>query len=165
VFVDATRAAVAVVVQRPFSPACGTPLHVTLPLVAATVTSDLPAEIAHDPLGPAVAPESGPRTSADPSRVLRPLNPSDNGTTIHMTVGSVVVLPHLNGANPDVSSGTSSDPRVVGGLDGSAHNANGEFRAWHAGTADLTIPTSGCAYPSSDAPPCTGAWTVRIIVS
>ena len=151
-------------VQRPFGASCGAPIPVTLPLVAPTVTSDLPAEIAHDPLGPAITPDFGTRTPGDPSRVLRLLNPADDGTTIHMTVGSVVVLPHLNGANPDVSSGTSNDPTVVGGLDGSAHNANGEFRAWRAGHADLIIPTSGCVYPKSNAPPCTGAWTVRIIV-
>jgi hypothetical protein len=164
VSVDATRAAVAVVVQRAVGASCGAPVHVTLPLVAPTVTSDLPAEIAHDPLGPAITPERGERTPTDPSRVLRLLNPADNGSTIQMTVGSVVVLPHLNGANPDVSSGTSNAPAIVGGLDGSARNANGEFRAWHAGRADLTIPTSGCAYPKSNAPPCTGAWTVHIIV-
>jgi hypothetical protein len=164
VYVDATRAAVGVVVQRPVGASCGAPVQVTLPLVAATVTSDLPAEIAHDPLGPAITPDEGQRTPGDPSRVLRLLHETDNGTTIHMTVGSVVVLPHLNGANPDVSSGTSSDPTVVGGLDGSAHNTIGEFRAWHAGRADLTIPTSGCAYPKSGALPCTGAWTVHVIV-
>ena len=164
VSVDATRAAVGVVVQRPVGTSCGAPVQVTLPLVAATVTSDLPAEIAHDPLGPAITPDSGERTPGDPSRVLRLLNETDNGTTIHMTVGSVVVLPHLNGANPDVSSGTSSDPTVVGGLDGSAHNAVGEFRAWYAGRADLTIPTSGCVYPKSNALPCTGSWTVHVIV-
>jgi hypothetical protein len=164
VSVDATRAAVGVVVQRPVGASCGAPLQVTLPLVAATVTSDLPAEIAHDPLGPAITSDSGERTPADPSRVLRLLKETDNGSTIHMTAGSVVVLPHLNGANPDVSSGTSSDPIVVGGLDGSAHNAVGEFRAWHAGRADLTIPTSGCAYPKSNALPCTGSWTVHVIV-
>ena len=164
VSVDATRAAVGVVVQRAVGASCGAPVQVTLPLVAATVTSDLPAEIAHDPLGPAITPDSGERTPGDPSRVLRLLNETDNGSTIHMAVGSVVVLPHLNGANPDVSSGTSSDPTVVGGLDGSAHNAIGEFRAWNAGRADLTIPTSGCAYPKSNALPCTGPWTVHIIV-
>lgn len=165
VSVDATRAAVAVVVQRPIGASCGAPVRVTLPLIAATVTSDLPAEITHDPLGPAITPDSGAPTPADPSRALRLLNPADNGRTIQMTVGSVVVAPHLNGANPDVSSGTSSDPSVVGGLDGSAYNANGEFRAWHAGRADLTIPTSGCAYPKSNALPCTGSWTVHLIVT
>ena len=136
---------------------CGAPVHVTLPLVATTVTSDLPAEIAHDPLGPAITPDSGARTPGDPSRVLRPLRPDDNGNTIQTSVGSVVVLPELNGANPDVSAGISSDPSVVGGLDGTARNVNGEFRAWSAGRADLTIPTSGCAYPTSNEPPCTGS--------
>jgi hypothetical protein len=136
-----------------------------LPLIAATVTSDLPADIAHDPLGPAITTYSGAQTPGDPSRSLRLLRETDKGSTIQMTVGSVVVAPHLNGANPDVSSATSSDPSVIGGLDGSAHNANGEFRAWRAGRADLTIPTSGCAYPTSNAPPCTGSWTVHIIVA
>jgi hypothetical protein len=164
VSVDATRAAVAVVVRRAVGASCGAPLHVTLPLVAATVTSDLPAEIAHDPLGPAVTSDSGARTPGDPSRALRLLEATDNGKTIRITVGSVVVLPHLNGENPDVSSATSSAPAVVGGLDGSARNANGEFRGWRAGRADLTVPTSGCAYPTSNAPPCSGAWTVHIVV-
>jgi hypothetical protein len=164
VSIDATRAAVGVIVQRAVGASCGAPVHVILPLIAATVTADLPADIAHDPLGPAVTTNFGAPTPGDPSRTLRLLNPGDNGTTIHMTVGSVVVLPHLNGANPDVSSAMSSDPTVVGGLDGSAQDANGEFRAWRAGHTDLTIPTSGCAYPKSNALPCTGAWTVRIIV-
>jgi hypothetical protein len=165
VSVDATRAAVAVVVQRAVGATCGTPVHVTLPLIAATVTSDLPAEIAHDPLGPAITPDSGTRLPADPSRTLRLLNPDDNGKTIEMTVGSVVVLPRLNGANPDVSKGTSNAPTVVGGLNGTASDHNGEFRAWRAGRADLTIPTTACAYPTSSAAPCTGAWTVHVIVA
>ncbi|MDQ1457800.1 MAG: hypothetical protein QOH28_3420 [Actinomycetota bacterium] len=163
VSVEATRAAVGVVVQRPFGASCGAAVQVTLPLIAATVTSDLPVDIAHDPLGPAITTYSGAQTPGDPSRSLRLLRETDKGSTIQMTVGSVVVAPHLNGANPDVSSATSSDPGVIGGLDGSAHNSNGEFRAWHAGRADLTIPTSGCAYPKSNAPPCTGSWTVHIV--
>ena len=104
-----------------------------LPLRAASVTSDLPAEIAHDPLGPSVTSDTGTTVLPEIRRAsCELLNDARNGNTVQMTVGSVVVLPHLNGADPDVSSAISSDPSVIGGLDGSARDKNGEFRAWKA---------------------------------
>jgi hypothetical protein len=51
VLVDSGGPNVVVQVTRPFGPSCGPPETVPISLQAATVTSDLPAVIGHDPVG------------------------------------------------------------------------------------------------------------------
>jgi hypothetical protein len=162
-FVDRDRAAVAVVVERPVNASCGAPRAVTLPLLAATVTSDLPAHIAHEPLGPFVT-LPNPSASTPPSesgRELRMLNEQDNGATIRITVGSVLAISPLHdGGQYAALPVTSSDPGVLGVL---LADEVHEFRAWKPGSADLSEPAGTCNAPGKGRP-CTGPWTVHVIV-
>lgn len=72
VLVDRGRPALGVVVQRPVGPPCGSPDNVTMTLHAATVTSRLPASIAHDPTGPYFL---LPAAGSSPPVVAVPVNP------------------------------------------------------------------------------------------
>lgn len=56
VLADRSRPAVSVVALGPVNASCGPSAHVTVQLHAATITSRLPAEIGHDPLGPYLGP-------------------------------------------------------------------------------------------------------------
>ena len=139
----------------------------TLSLHAATVTSDLPAGIAHEPLGPYVTTGSG--TSSTPpgatGGVLRQVGDQDNGHTIDITVDSVLAIAPLMDVNHDSASAVvSSDPTVLGPVDPASHSPVGEFRAWHPGHADLSVSTSACHYPHSGGLPCTGAWIVHVVI-
>jgi hypothetical protein len=167
VLVDRDRAAVAVVVQRPVGASCGPAKQVALPLHAATVTSDLPTDIAHEPLGPYIPVPAG-TLSGPPNatgRVLRQVGDHDNGRTIQMTVGSVLAIAPLTEVNHDAPSAVvSSDPSVLGLVDGASQSPVGEFRAWRPGHADLSVPTSACNYPKSNGLPCAGTWIVHVDV-
>jgi hypothetical protein len=160
--VDRDRSAAAVIVQRPVNADCGDPEPVTIRLHAATVTSNLPAEIAHDALGPVVTvPSFGGSTNPNETGgVLRPVHDDDNGKTIEVPVGSVLAVGPLHvsgGYAADMAK--SSDTDVLGTLDGWADYELGEFRAWKPGTADLSVagtcPSPGCKNP---------IWVVHVIV-
>jgi hypothetical protein len=173
VWIDHGGAGLAVVVQRPVGPPCGRTREVTLPVVAAEVTADLPPHIAHDPIGPVVTVLSA---NAQPSRhcstiaingrpapgcpytgpgatpgVLRQMFDADNDTTVHVGVDDVLTVGplHAPGRYPALPV-ASSDPGVLGPLDGLRDSEVHEFRAWRRGQADLFTPERG--------------WTVHIIV-
>jgi hypothetical protein len=162
VLVDRSQPVVRVVVLRPVAAACGPARQVTLALHAATVTSSLPAQIGHAPVGLYIPlPEARPPVRA--TGVLRTLGPADAGKTVEIGVGSVVVVPPLpgvRGANPAVSSDTS----VLGPLDGGGRGPVAEFRGWKTGSADLTIPASACTSAGVKTPPCSGPWVVHVKV-
>lgn len=163
VSVDRDNPVLAVVVERPVNASCGAAKEVTLPLVAATVTSDLPEHIDHEPLGPYVAlpnPAAPPRPG-DTGRVLKLVNEQDNGTTIHVTVGSVLAVgPLHDGGQYAAVPVTSTDPGVLGAL---LADEVYEFRAWHTGTADLSEPATTCN-AKGKGQPCTGPWVLHVIV-
>ena len=172
--VERDRPAVRVLVLSPVDPSCGAPRPVSIALHAATVTSDLPAEIAHAPVGldvPGLRPAPSAVPPAPATGRLENLGAADSGKTLSVPVGSVLAItpfpgmrqPSFNPAafrNPTFST----DPSVLGPLDGRM-GVVAEFRAWRPGTADLTIPTSACATPPIQAPPCTGPWVVHVRVT
>jgi hypothetical protein len=165
--VDRNRAAVSVVVERPVNPTCGDPKQVTILLRAASVTTDLPAEIAHDQLGPDVAIESPNvvTTPGDTGGVLRTLSDQDNGRTIEISVDSVLAVGPLHVSNHYAADlATSSDTDVLGVLDGWSDYEIGEFRAWHTGHADLVVPADACT--DHPAPSCTPPlWVVHVNIT
>lgn len=142
--IDRDHPAVQVVVQRPFAASCGAPTSVKIPLHAAIVTADLPAQIEHDPVGlvmtPADGSEPGGPTPGATSGVLHQLDPVPAaGTTIELHVNDVAFLPDAyTGDAPNLLPATSSDPAVLGLLDGSRN----EYRAWQPGRADLTLAST-----------------------
>lgn len=166
VLVDRDRPDLGVVVLRPVGPACGQPSQVGLGVHAATVTSNLPAQIGHDPVGlyiPLPSPQPSAPPTASATGVLRNLGPADNGTTIQIGVGTVLAIAPLMGVDHLAPSPVvSSDPAILGPLDGPNRSPVGEFRAWHAGHADLSVPTSGCHSPDRSVAPCSGAWIVHV---
>jgi hypothetical protein len=162
--VDRDRAALSVIVQRPVNPSCGEPKQVTIPLHAAGVTSDLPDRIDHGPLGPYVTPQSSsappPR---DDGRVLRSLSGFDNGTTITVTVGSVLAVGPLHVSGKYAADmAASSDPNVLGTLPDWSDYEIGEFRAWHPGHADLFVAGTGCEHTGSNDETCPPTWVVHV---
>ena len=185
VSVDRYARSAAVVVERPVGAACGAPSQVTLPLEAAGVTFNLPAHIAHDPLGPDVTlprpepPAGSGYTSKCSSRpvlqcvydgpdasggVLRTVPQEANGTTISVRRGSVLTVGPLHQAKQYAALPvTSSDSSVLGVLfpDPEIH----EFRAWHAGHADLFVPTSTCDPSTGKGVPCTPPWIVHVNIT
>jgi hypothetical protein len=162
--VDRDGAAAAVIVQRAVNASCGDPEQVTIPLHAATVTANLPAEIAHDALGPVVTnPSSSATKSPDETGgVLRQVSDADNGKTIEVSVGSVLAVGplHVTPGQYAADMAQSSNTDVVGPLDGWSDYEVGEFRAWKPGTADLFVtgkcPSPGCKNP---------IWVVHVIVN
>jgi hypothetical protein len=174
VLVDRSGPNVVVQVTRPFGPPCGLPETVPISLHAAVVTADLPAVIGHDPVGLtnllsfARAPPLGtpPTTTTTTSPALVPVDASTNGQTLEVTVGQVVTVQPLPGAqslaltNPTVSS----DPAVLGALTSNPQPVVAEFRAWEEGTAEITVPQSACIHPGSDQPPCNGPFVVYVVV-
>jgi hypothetical protein len=165
VFVDRDRAAVSVVVERPVSPSCGDPKQVTIPLVAASATSDLPDEIDHGSLGPDVTPQSsGAPPPRDDGRELRQVTDADNGTTITVTVGSVFYVGPLHVSGKYAADmAVSSDSDVLGTLPGWSDYEIGSFRAWRPGHADLVVPASGCA--GSGSASCAPLWILHVNVT
>ena len=161
VAIDSQRAALAVVVDRPVNASCGAPEEVTIPLGPATVTADLPDHIDHDPLGPYVTIANPAAVAPTGDRVLKQLTEQDNGTTIRITVGSVLAISPLHdGGQYAALPVTSSDPSVLGVL---LADEVHEFRAWKPGTADLTEPPTTCNAPGKGQP-CTGPWVVHVII-
>ncbi len=173
VLVDRTGPTVAVVVTRPFG-RCGQPQSMTIGLHAATVTSDLPAVIVHDPVGlltgfaprPASPGGSSTTTSTVPPAALVPVDISQTEQTLTVTVGEVVTMNPLPGAQGAslTNPALSSDPNVLGPLTSGPQPLVAEFRAWKAGTADITVPQSACVHPGTEQLPCTGSFVVHVVV-
>jgi hypothetical protein len=168
VLVDQGGTGVEVEVTRPFGPPCGPAQTMTIGLHAAVVTADLPDVIAHDPVGlvtglspPTPAPPGTPPSTTTTQPTLVPVDASSNGQTLQLTVGEVVTVDPLPGAT-FTNSITSTDPAVLGPLGPQPLVA--EFRAWKAGTAELTLPQSACTHPDSDQVPCDGPFVVSFVV-
>jgi hypothetical protein len=162
---------VLVEVTRPFGPPCGPPETVSITLHAATVTSDLPAVIGHDPVGLtnllSYHPEASPApvtTTTSPGLV--PADISTSGQTLQVTVGQVVTVNPLPGAQgfSFVNPAVSSDPAVLGPLTSGPQPLVAEFRAWKAGTAAITVQQSACVHPGTDQLPCTGSYVLYVDV-
>ena len=167
--VDRDRAAAEVIVERAVNASCGEPVQVTIPLHAATVTSNLPAAIAHDELGPDVTIQSSSVTKSpdETGGVLRHVSDLDNGKTIEVSGGSVLVVGslHVSPGQYAADMAKSSDPNVLGTLDGWSDYEIGEFRAWHPGRADLFVSDKGCKHTGGDAETCPPIWVVHVIVT
>lgn len=169
---------VAVVVTRPYG-SCGQPESVPVSLHAADVTANLPAAIGHDPTGLLTgftAPPAPPAPPASPGALptitttlpaaLVPVDVATSGQTLAVHVGEVVTMDPLPGAQGAsfTNPATSSDPAVLGPLTSSPQPLVAEFRAWKAGTADITVPQSACIHPGSEQLPCTGPFVVHVVV-
>ncbi len=174
VLVDRAGPNVAVVVTRPFG-FCGQPESIPISLHAAIVTANLPETIGHDPVGlltgfsPQVTPAPGSpstTTTTTAPAALVPVDISKNAQTLDVTVGEVVTLDPLPGAegtsftNPAVSS----NPAVLGPLTSTPQPLVAEFRAWKPGSAEITVPQSACVHPDSAQLPCTGPFVVYVVV-
>jgi hypothetical protein len=173
VLVDENSPTVEVLVTRPFGPPCGPSETVTLSLHAAVVTADLPEVIGHYPVGPVTnlstptPPAPGtPPTTTTTSPALVPATASMNGQTLVVTVGQVVTVPPLPGAQGTSFTNPveSSNPAILGPLTTGPQPLVAEFRAWKPGTAELTVPQSACVHPGSDQVPCNGPFAVHVVV-
>jgi hypothetical protein len=173
VLVDPGGNGVEVEVTRPFGPPCGAPETVSIGLHAAVVTADLPDVVVHDPVGlvtglspPVPAPPGTPPPTTTTVPALLGVDASSNGHTVDMTVGEVVTVQPLPGAQglSFTNPVTSTDPAVLGPLTPGAQPPVAEFRAWTAGTAELTVPPSACIHPGSDQVPCNGPFVVDVVV-
>ena len=174
VLVDRAGPNVVVEVTRPFAPPCGAPDTVPITLRAAVVTADLPAVIGHDPVGltnllslPASRLPRTPSTTTTTTPDLVPVDASTNGHTLELTVGQVVTVQPLPGAQglSLTSPAVSSDPAVLGALTSSPQPVVAEFRAWKEGTAELIVPQSACVHPGSDQLPCRSPFVVHVEVN
>jgi hypothetical protein len=184
VAVDRYRRAAAVIVERPVGAACGAPVQMTVPLLAAIVTWNLPTQIEHAPTGPDVTlPEPSPpdarfSSSCTPAPVfqcvyngpdstggvLRQIRQEENGASIEVKRGSVLTVGPLHeGKQYAALPVTSSDAAVLGVLfpDSEVH----EFRAWRAGHANLFVPTSTCDPSKFRGQQCTPPWIVHIDIT
>jgi hypothetical protein len=147
VFIDQGGSGLEVLVTGPVGARCGAARHIHLTVDAATVTSDLPATIVHDPVGLYTGLQPLPATRN--SVTLRPLinlGGQENGQTLTIPAGDVVVvqpLQSLTTVTGFVSPIVSSNSAVLGGLNKPQPLA-AEFRAWKVGRADLSIPASKC---------------------
>ncbi len=166
--VDRDRAAAAVIVQRAVNASCGEPQQVTIPLHAATVTANLPAEIAHDDLGPDVTVESSTAAKSpdETGGVLHIVRDADNGQTIEVSVGSVFAVGplHVTPRQYAADMAKSSNTDVLGTLDGWSDYEIGEFRAWKPGTADLFVADKGCKHTGGNGETCPPIWVLHVTV-
>ena len=129
---------------------CGQTRPVSLTLRADTVFDDLPAQLRPAPLGPAINSASRPLSPspADTGHLVQ-LTPQQNGTTISVHVGDVLVaqppltpLPTQAAKTGDVIR--SSNPAVISELPQEATSLP-EFRAWQTGRAVLSQSTTWSA--------------------
>jgi hypothetical protein len=174
VMVNEGAPVVEVQVARPFGPACRPPESIPISLGAATVTSDLPTNITHFPVGlltglslhPTSPGRTSPSVTMTTSTALVPVDETKNDQTLQVSVGQVLTLLPLLGTlgTSFTSPAVSSDPAVLGPLTSSPQPLVAEFRAWKKGTADITVPQSACIHPGSDQPPCSGAFVVHVVV-
>ena len=172
VLVDPGGPNVVVGVTRPYGPPCGSAETVLIALHAAEVTEDLPAVIGHDPVGLTNMLSSrepgtpAPTTTTTSTPSLVPVPSSDNGQTVVLTVGEVVALQPLPGAEGAslTSPAVSSDPAVLGPLTSNPQPLVAEFRAWKQGVADISVPQSACIHPGSGQVPCNGPFVLHVVV-
>jgi hypothetical protein len=173
VLVDRAGPNVDVEVTRPYGPPCGRPETVLIGLHAAVVTADLPAVIGHDPVGltnllslpQSTQPETSPTTTTT-SPTLISVDASDSGHTFDLTVGQVMTVQPLPGAQGMslTSPAVSTNPAVLGPLTASPQPLVAEFRAWKEGATEITVPQSACINPSSGQSPCNGPFVVYVVV-
>jgi hypothetical protein len=134
---------------------CGPPRPVTVDLLAASVTQNLPSVLVHAPAGlylPGTGNTTPGQSAGPPTGTLITLGILDSGTTITMHVGDVLAPPGVfPGEDPSTAQpARSSDPAVLGPLGIPGQGPFAEFRAWRPGQATLTIPA--------------GTWLVHVIV-
>jgi hypothetical protein len=165
VSVEIARPEVAVIVERPVGAACGSPIQVRLPLNAASVTAELPVRIEHATLGPDVgAPPTVPALPAQSNPRLIQVGEADNGRTLRISVGDVIAITPLYGLGvPDnaPSRVESNNPSVLGPLS-DLKSEVGEFRAWHAGHADLSL--SACSQSTTPSR-CNSPWLLHLDIT
>lgn len=122
---------------------CSQTKSVQLTLQADTVFDDLPTDLVHAPLGPAIQSAAVPPSPA-PTKTgqLLTLAPQQNGTTLTVHIGDVLVgqpplvpFPTQPSAASDVIR--SSNDAVISQLSANTV-AIPEFRAWQAGRATLS---------------------------
>jgi hypothetical protein len=157
------KSRVNVLVQRPIGVACGASRSVDFQLHADVVTDSLPATLIHAPTGlmlPTAPDRVAPEASA--TSVLHQVSIGDCGRTFKVGVGSVIVMPPLSGNETGPYPVTSSDPGVVGPLDGQPTGPVAELRAWKAGHADLRLTKIQPDVASHLT--CAMPWTVHVIV-
>ncbi len=147
VFIDQGGSGLEVLVVRPVGARCGAAKRVRLTVDAATVTSDLPATITHDPVGlyTGLQPLPVTKSSVTPHPLIT-VDDQDNGQTIAVPTGDVLVvqpLQSLTNVTSFVSPVVSSNSAVLGGLN-KRQSLAAEFRAWKTGHATLSIPASKC---------------------
>lgn len=157
---DPNGQSAAAVVYGPVGRPCDGSRQVTMTLHAPTVTAELPAAVAHDPLGPYIAPTSPQSPAQTPGRTFTSLGPQDSRSTILLTIGSVVAVNGLLADQLAVSSNTAV-LAPLGGISAD-QGLSGEFRAVTAGHADLSVPTSACDSTDKTVPPCSGPWVVHV---
>lgn len=176
VLVDEGTPTVEVQVTRPFGPPCGQTETVPIDLHAATVTSDLPTDITHFPVGLltglSLHPNSPGGTSVSGTTTtlpaLIPVDVSSSGQTLQVSVGQVLTvlpLPGWQGASSLTSPAVSSNSAVLGPLTSDPQLLVAEFRAWKKGSADITVPQSACIHPGSNQLPCSGPFVVHVVVN
>jgi hypothetical protein len=134
---------------------CGRPRPVTVDLLAASVTQNLPPVLLHAPAGlylPGTANTTPGQSSGPPTGTLITLGILASGQTITMHVGDVLAPPPVfPGQDPSTAHpARSSDPAVLGPLHTPEQGQFAEFRAWQPGQATLTISA--------------GTWLVHVIV-
>jgi hypothetical protein len=160
-------------VTRPYGPPCGQPETVPISLHAAVVTADLPAVIGHDPVGltnllslPQSTPPDTSPTTTTTSPTLVSVDASDSGHSFDLTVGQVITVQPLPGAQGMslTSPAVSTNPAVLGPLSANPQPLVAEFRAWKEGAAEITVPQSACINPSSGQSPCHGPFVVHAVV-
>jgi hypothetical protein len=104
-------------------------------------------------------------TTAGGQGSVRQLTQADNGHTITVKVGDVLMSPPLaldyDRANPI----RSSDPKVVGVVGSAVGELIVAFRARHAGEATITRPTIACGFVGAGRESqCPRPWWVKVIV-
>jgi len=148
VSVDGPPPKIAVVVDRPIAPPCGTAKPVSIRVQPGDF-DNLPATIGHWPVGPYLAP---PEPTSFPDRPNpRMVGLSDNHTTITTPLKSVLMIGFdLAPTSGEGRHAVTTNPAVLDLITDPKDNILQEFRAFAPGEADLTIP---------------GQWTVHIVVT
>ncbi len=155
-----TPATLRVLVWRPIGSACPA-VRRTLTLHAATVTSDLPAHLAHAPTGLVLPGAPPPVRATTPSQgTLLNLQADQCGKSITVSVDTVLVLPFDPGATERSYPYRSSAPSVLGPLGGPLTGPVVELRAWRPGAADVTVVSRLPGEPATCATP----WTLHVTV-
>jgi hypothetical protein len=146
--VDGHPPALAVVVNRPIAPPCGSDKPVSIRVQPGDYDT-LPVAIRHWPLGPYFPPPE-PTSFPEPQNP-RMVGPSDNNTTITTPVKSQLMISfELAPTSGEGRHAVTNNPAVLDLVTDPNDNVLQEFRAFTPGEADLSIP---------------GQWTLHVIVT